>query len=146
MIPFNLISRQINAIRYLARIALVTVTIAFLVACQNTPHATTVDLYKELPQDQEDTGYASSSVVAIMPLESAKSSFSSNETLTFASAFSLVQHYARAQERAKLDSLQFGLNVGLSQRGLNSTNTSSLQDSGGGRQYFLSGQYGNNNL
>jgi hypothetical protein len=120
---------KIINLRHLIHIALLIAAIGTLLGCQSTPYDKELEAYKVIPTEQDDAGYASSSVVAIMSLDVAKTTLPSNVSLTFENALKEVQHFARAQERAKMDSLQFGLNVGLSSRGLNSTSTSSNQDS-----------------
>jgi hypothetical protein len=105
--------------RELSRPVAAIVLTIFMLGCSAPP---LVDpAYKEIPAQQSDAGYASASIVSMIPLSVAESVLNASSTLTYADAYKLVQSYSRFQHNQAINSLQVGINVGLSGRTVSST-------------------------
>lgn len=116
--------------KILALLGIVAVA-SSLTACFTPPNNPDLDAYKQAPEEQDEAGFAGASVVAIMSLEQAKSSFTNTYTLTYSEALNLVNQYARSQQQAKIDSFQAGLEIGLTGKNRTGTRTTTENQSGG---------------
>jgi hypothetical protein len=110
-------------------IALLLIT---LTACFSLPTNSDIEAYKQIPEEQDDAGYAGASVVAVMALDDLTKTFAQNNTLTYAQALDAVTAYARAKQQAGRDSFQLGLEIGLARKTPSGTRTVSSDTPQGG--------------